>query len=145
MLSKELCASLVAGLEDHLEELVHRLLGGDRPDDGLELGFVLSAQLDTVLLGQRLRELAAGEQTARDEDLAEASAFFALNGECTFELRLGQELEVDEEVAESAAMLAQARTGPERATSMPLPWERGGRRADRTERVRARTPRGSRC
>jgi len=97
---EELCASLVARLEDHFEEFVHRLVVGDRPDDGLEFRFVLSIKLDTVLLGQRLSELTAGEQTARDEDLAEAAAFFALYGKCTLELRLGQELEVDEEVAE---------------------------------------------
>jgi hypothetical protein len=77
---EKLCASLVAGLEDHLEKLVDRFLGGDRPDYGLELGFVLSTQLDTVLLGQCLSELAAGEQTARDEDLAEARSC-PLNGE----------------------------------------------------------------
>ena len=60
---EELCASLVAGLEDHLEEFVHRLVVGDRPDDGLEFRFVLSIKLDTVLLGQRLSELTAAYVT----------------------------------------------------------------------------------
>ena len=83
---EELCASLVAGLEDHFEELVHRLLVGDRPHDCLERGFVLSAQLDTVLFGQGLSELPAGKEAAGNEDLAEASAFFALDSECGLEL-----------------------------------------------------------
>jgi len=99
---EELRASLVPGLEDHLEEFVHRLLGGDRPDDRLQLGFVLRRQLDAVLFGERLRQLRAGEETAGHEDLAEAAPVVALRGERTFELGLRQELQVDEQFAEWA-------------------------------------------
>src|SRR4051794_22570552 len=97
---EELGASLVARLEDDLEKLVDRLFRRRRPDNRVQLGFVLRGHLDTLLLGERLRELGAGEQTARDEDLAEAAALFTLCGERALELRLRQELQVDKELAE---------------------------------------------
>src|SRR6266568_2238263 len=71
---EELGAPLIARLEDHLEDPVHRLLRRDRPDDCLQLCLVLRSQLDAVLLGECLSELPAGEKTTADEDLAEATA-----------------------------------------------------------------------
>ena len=71
----------------------------------VQLRFVLRAQFDAVLLGERLRELGAGEKAAGDEDLAEASPVFALCRERTLELRLGQELQVDEHLAERTPCL----------------------------------------
>ena len=102
---EELRASLVPGLEDDLEELVDRLFRSRRADNRVQLGFVLRSKLDTVLLGERLRELRAGEQTARDEDLTQTAALFTLRCERALELRLRQELHVDEELAEWAPRL----------------------------------------
>ncbi len=96
---EELRSPLVARLEDHLEEFVDGLVGRDRPEDRLEL-FVLRSELDAVLLGKCLRELAARKKATGDQDLAETAALFALRGERTLELRLSQELHVDQQVPE---------------------------------------------
>ena len=66
----------------------------------MQFRFVLRAQFDAVLLGERLREFGAGQKAAGDEDLAEAAPVFVLCHERTLELRLRQELQVDEHLPE---------------------------------------------
>src|SRR5438093_5903096 len=58
-----------------------------------------------MLLCQRLGQLAGGNETARDENLAQAAAFVTLERERSLQLCLGQELQLDEHPAERTPSL----------------------------------------
>src|SRR4051794_15144521 len=82
----------------------HAVDAVDGPDsrDRLERRLELAAQLDAVLLAQRVSEVRRSDSAALDQDLAEAAPGLVLGDERLGELRLRDASLLDEQAAERA-------------------------------------------